>query len=220
MRPSETSAVREIDEIFLGILLHVNKSIMDASATAVAEVLKLSEGYLSEKAQKALVQFHDLYFNASDEAGSTQAVNADVDRLINDLRADMASGKDVGTIADRVQENQQAKNARLRLSAIQKELETMIRLDAGIRDKLLPVLSSMQFEDMMRQRLQHLDGAWTSIINGFDPQGLLDTEILCVDIEASLSSVSERNLFCKTVLKKDPPAESGLEDGNIWLSFE
>jgi hypothetical protein len=220
MRPSDNSAVREVDALFLGILQHINKSIVDASATAVAEVLKLSEGYLSEKAQKALVQFHDLYFNASDDAGSTQAVNADVDRLIEDLRADMKSGKDVSTIADRVQENEDVKNARLRLSAIQKELETMIRLDAGIREKLLPVLSSMQFEDMTRQRLQHLDWAWASIINGFDQHGLLDIEMLCVEIEANLSSVAERNLFYRTVLKKDPPTDSGLEDGNIWLSFE
>lgn len=217
-RPKKQTAVRQLDAAFLKIFESMATEVKTVSGTAAAQVLSLSSGFLSEKAQKAVSQFHTLYFGSADVEKSKQEVNVDVDRLFDAIQAEVVSGSDDATIAKNVVENQAVKAQRLSMSGIQKELETLIRLDQGVRDRLMPVLTCMQFEDMVRQRLEHIQRAWEAIAGGFDDEGILDVEMLAMEVDVSLSSNAERKLFYEVVLKKNPPDED-LDSGSVWTDF-
>ena len=215
---SKRPAVLELDGLFLEVFAALNNEVIRISAAAAEQVLKLSGGFLSEQAQKAATQFHSLYFGSSAVEKNKTDVNDDVDRLFEDIQGEVAKGATTQEISDAVTENLDRKADRLRLSAIQKELETLIRLDAGVKEKLMPVLTSMQFEDMVRQRLEHLGMAWEAVVSGIDDYDIADVELLSAEIEAKFSSTAEVALFYETVLKKPPP-EGGLETGSVWLDF-
>lgn len=207
-------ARRQLDDLFLQILGSMIQDVVATSAASAEQVIKLSSGFLSEKAQKAVTQFHTLYFSSAAVEKSKADVNTDVDRLFDEIQGELAKGSGDEAIASAVSENAELKEARLRLSGVQKELETLIRLDSGIQEKLVPVLTCMQFEDLMRQRLDHVMIAWQAIVEGMGPDEIVDVELLTIEVEANLSSVEERAQFYRIVLKKEPP-EGGMESGSI-----
>lgn len=213
------TAVRQLDDLFLQIFEAMTAEVTKVSAAAAEQVLQLSGSFLSERAQKAVSQFHNLYFGSAAIEQSKIDVNADVDRLFDDIQGAVAKGQSDAAIHEEVKENADLKASRLRLSGVQKELETLIRLDQGIRDRLVPVLTSMQFEDMVKHRLQNILSAWQSVVTGFDRDGILDVEMLCVEIEANLSSNQERELFYRLVLKKEPPA-ANLDADSVWTDLK
>ena len=218
MPASHHQAVRELDHIFLEVFKALNLEVIKISGAAAEQILKLSSGFLSEQALKAVGQFHSLYFGSGAVEKNKTEVNLDVDRLISDIQVEISNGSTDDAIGKAVQENLSLKEARLRLSAVQKDLETMIRLDQGVKEKLMPVLSSLQFEDMIRQRLEHTVFAWESVVHNIDENSILDVQHLAAEIEAKLSSTAEQALFYKTVLKKDPPA-GGIESGSLFFEF-
>lgn len=216
-KPKKDS-LRQLDDLFLNILGSLIGDITREAGTSAEKVLELSGGFLSEKAQKAVTQFHQLYFGSAAVEKAKADVNADVDRLFDAIQNEVAKGANNDAIGQKVAENKDMKEARLRLSGVQKELETLIRLDAGIREKLTPVLTCMQFEDMVRQRLEHVLIAWQAIVEGMGADGVLDVELLQVEIDANLSSTDERADFYRIVMKKAPPADD-LDSGSIWLEI-
>ena len=149
----------KIDDAFLSIMRDWAEMTSVAAAGAVEMILRNSGEYLSSEQQKAVSDFHDLYFSDADVAASKEAMNREVDDIFDAVQADMAGG---GAPADlrAVKENDEAKRTRLSLSGVQKQLETIIQLETGLKEKLVPVLTSMQFEDAIKQRLQHMVEAW------------------------------------------------------------
>ncbi len=92
----------------------------------------------------------------------------------------------------------------------------MISLNADFRERLVPVLSSMQFEDALNQRLSHIELAWTTTIEALAGEDR-PIEDVARQIASSLSSDAERQIFYSVVLKEEPPA--GLGEDSIWLDL-
>lgn len=215
---NKTNSLKQLDQLFLQILGALIDDVVKTSSASAGKVLNLSGDFLSEKAQRAVTQFRDLYFGSAAVEQSKNDMNADVDRLFEQIQGEIAKGSDDTTLSNAVVEKADLKETRLRLSGVQKELETLIRLDQGIREKLVPVLTCMQFEDMMRQRLEHVMIAWKAIVEGLGPDQIIDVELSALEIEANLTSVDERAHFYRLVLKKEPP-EGGMDAGILLFDL-
>ena len=195
----------KIDDAFLSIMRDWAEMTSVAAAGAVEMILRNSGEYLSSEQQKAVSDFHDLYFSDADVAASKEAMNREVDDIFDAVQADMAGG---GAAADLrpVKENDEAKRTRLSLSGVQKQLETIIQLETGLKEKLVPVLTSMQFEDAIKQRLQHMVEAWNFSLTS-PPKSEAEVTTMAESIAKTLSSTVERQAFYPNVLKRPAPKD-------------
>jgi hypothetical protein len=191
--------VYPIDELFLDVFLDLCADASDKVARSTQEIFDLSGKFMSKDTSDTLKQFYNLYFGTGGVDKQKERVNKEVDDLIDQIQENMASGKDVSAI----KENEQSKLERLGLSGLQKQLEGLITLDEGIKNKIMPALSSMQFEDAVKQRLEHLSQGWDLVIR---PQpGMLLFEAVQEVVGATLSSADEIHAYYRIVLKEEPP---------------
>ena len=154
---------------------------------------------MDERAQSTLQDFHELYFGNETKLQTTaNEVNAEVDHILDDLKEKISAGQVIGE--SDIDEGEAEKENRLSISGLQKRLETIISLDEGIKEKLIPVLHSMQFEDFLNQRLSHIKKIWTTIMDREEAGSKLDVEALKESLSKVPTSVVEREAFYKIVL--------------------
>lgn len=195
-----------LDEKFFSILHEWTELSGQCAESAVLMILNNSGEYLTDEQQKAVTNFHDLYFSDGDVASSKESMNREVDDLIDAIRTEMDTGKK-SNYEFRVNEDDDAKKTRLSLSGVQKSLETIIQLESGLKDKLVPVLTSMQFEDTIKQRLRRLVMAWEMSFKG--PINSQDEIVAVAEaIGLRLGSQVERDAFYPNVLKREPPRDA------------
>ncbi len=194
-----------LDDAFLKIINEWTAMVAEGAASAVKLIMNSSGDYLTVEQQKAVTDFHNLYFGTEGVSESKEAVNREVDDLMDAIQAKMAGGvpaEDFGSI----KEDESAKQARLSLSGVQKQLETIIQLETGLKDKLVPVLSSMQFADSLKQRLARMINCWEMSLEAM-PATEEQVSTVAEKIGKSLSSSVEREAFYPVVLKREAPKD-------------
>ena len=140
----------ELDRKFGSMMDDFLKVVLDTLGESVASILNLSKHYLAEEAQSALQDFYKLYFCAvgSQQMSDSTLVNDEVERIMREAMEEVPN--------DDIKEDIEEKEKRLALSSVQKRLATIISLDEDLKEKLLPVLTSMQFEELTCHRTRNL----------------------------------------------------------------
>ncbi len=216
-KTTSSSPITELDQLFFGIMEQLALQARDHAAESARHILKLSKGYLSEKAGKAMEDFHRIYFSDNDLIEQRKIeVNKDVDDIFDEVQSIMESGGDLSQL-DHIQEDEELRDARLGLSGIQKQLESIIRLEEGIRVKLMPVMVSMQFEDAMNQRLDHIVSGWAMISQALG-NDTVDIDELAEQVGQLTTAIEETELYYHEVLNREPPSERLTED-NFMLDL-
>ena len=202
---SGSGAIAEIDLVFLKILDRFIAMISNQARSSTEFVLEVSNNFLDDRAKNALDDFHNLYFaaGASHINDTSKRVNDEVDAIFDSLQGIIAEGKEL--TLDSVQEEESSKVNRLSLSGLQKRLEMIISMDVGIKEKLIPVLHSMQFEDFLNQRLLHIRKMWAQVLSAEMSEGDFGLENIKAKLAKYPSSVEEREDFYRIVLKQEPP---------------
>lgn len=198
------------DKVFLQILEKQVEAALIEASSCTQSILELSAQYLDQPAFETLQKFHDLYFSRDNEAQKA-ALNAEVDDMVSQLQAQLEAGQDLAILED-----EEKKQRRLSLSAVQKKLESLITLDGGIREQVLPALASMQCEDAIRQRVVHVVGAWASFMMLLSGKRT-DAKNVMREIGKTLTSVDETGDYYRIVLGEEPPA--GLDSRSTFLEF-
>lgn len=194
-----------VDEVFLKLLTDWTQLSAHSAEQAVMKILNNSGEYLSDEQMKAVSNFHDLYFEEDEVSNSKEVMNREVDDLIDAIRSGMGEDE-IDAIANKVDEDEDAKKTRLSLSGVQKSLETIIQLEDGLRDKLIPVLTSMQFEDTIKQYLSRLVYAWkTSLESDMDTPE--QVAAVAESIALRLGTQYEREVYYPKVLQREAPEE-------------
>jgi len=96
-------------------------------------------------------------------------------------------------------------------------LEQVISLDDAIKLKLLPVVNSMRFEDMIRQRLTHIVTMWGLAIQAMQKDSG-DFTPAAEEMAQCLTSKGERDIYYQRMLGVDAPAvedQAGIFDALI-----
>jgi len=208
--------IEELDQTFLSILTDQCEWATEEARQCTASIFTLTSHYISQPEFDTLQQFYDLYFvSSADMDQKKNAINEEVDSLVDSLQAAQERGEDltVGT------EDEAKKKERLSLSAVQKKLETLIKFDGGIRDQILPALASMQCEDAVRQRVDHLRNGWRVLVDA-DHSAMASTpdwDAIAHGIAKTLTSVAETKAFYEKVLGE--PAPEGIADQSVFIEF-
>lgn len=210
------SQAESLDDPFMAIMSDFIDIIIGDAGQAASRILELSSQFLSSSAKVALQNFHDLYFGGEKMNLNKEAVNREVDDIFDQVLTQVAAGHEVASCDITVHEDASTKQSRLMLSGLQKQLETIISLDSGIREKLVPVLTTMQFEDMIKQRLTHIRNGWQAVHKA-TVEGVKEFDDMAQELGTSLSSNLERKLYYSVVLGTEPPP--GSENDGMVFEF-
>lgn len=201
----------DLDDASLKVVDGIFESIIKTTQEAVEQIIAASKGFLSNDVGTAIRDFHLLY---SDETSAqTTDINKEVDDLIASIEQEMAQGGEVEVSA--VIEDADKRDARLSLAAVQKKLETIIQFDSKARERLVPVIMSMQFEDEVRQVLHRLITVWSLSLQTVNQGGSI--EKLKEKLSNMSSTTFEKELMYRIVLKKEPPKSIVDEDSEMGM---
>jgi hypothetical protein len=207
----KTLSPSELDQTFLSILVDQCSAAREEAALCTASIFTLTSRYIDKPEFETLQQFYDLYFKPDGEIdGKKNAVNEEVDDLIAQLEAQMERGEELSAPV----EDEEKKAQRLSLAAVQKRLESLITLDGGIREQILPALTSMQCEDAVRQRVDHVIACWRGLL-AKDPSA--DLEPTMREMAKLMSSVEEAADFYHILFAEEAPA--GIAERSIFIEF-
>jgi hypothetical protein len=205
-----TNPMAALDRLFLAILRDQFNEAIDQAAGATEQVLKISSHFLSEPATDLLRQFQSLYFSNGSVSKKNMDINRNVDDLVDQAMHQVAEGRDV----IKVIETQLDEQDRIELAALQRRLEALISIDGNIRKHIIPSVATMQFEDAVRQRLDHIWQAWTTTVVALSEPSW-DLEKLKDNLEDLPTSVAEAEDFFNMVLHRTPPAEGAMPEQMI-----
>jgi hypothetical protein len=209
-----TPGQKQLDSLSLKIFKGLCEEAKSNAQRSVGQILAVSAAFLSKQAHDGLANFHKLYFDPTMQE-KQQQINDDVSRMFDEAHALLANGG--ANAVDSVKDDPERAQERIGVAHFQKQLEALITLNADFKERLVPVLSSMQFEDAMNQRLSHIDLAWTKTIQALAQDGIPDFDNIAREVAASLSSDAERKIFYPKVLKEEPPV--GLGAQGMWLDL-
>lgn len=205
-----------LDTQFIKIITLLAEASIKNAARSAEKILSVTERYLSEESFSCLKEFYNLYFSQSATLNERKEdINSSVDRLIEQAQKILENGGDLSAL--NLKEGSEDESKRLGLSALQKKLESLITLESGLKEKLMPVLSSMQFEDATRQRVEHIVFGFVGV-ERFLHDPLSDKlKTLSLEIAKKLSSVEEKKIYYDVVLKE--PAPLGVEKRSVIIEF-
>ena len=210
-----SQGVEELNDLFTKILGDLGAHAIDSAAACTNSVFNLSKEYMSKQAYESLRKFQQLYLKTTAEVDAQKnAINNEVDDIFEAAQANLKAGKAADSD---IVENEERKKERLGLAGLQKQLEGIITLDKGIRAEIVPAINSIQFEDAVRQRIDHLNRAWKDLLTQLqnDPNG--DPEPTLRKIGEYLSSQDEKDPFYKLMFNEDAP--EGEADRGVFLEF-
>ncbi len=212
-----TYTLEDFDQTFLSIFEQLGKEALAGAVACTSSTMALSSNYLERDAFDTLRQFYDMYFNQGTIQSKKDEVNAAVDDMVSYLQTQIAAGKEISTDIE-IDKNDEMKSQRLSLAGVQKQLEGLITLDNGIREQLIPALASMQFEDAVNQRLQHIFSVWNKVKElvhqNPPPRDYTDA---ARTMAAGMTSVEETAAFYEHVLHEKAP--EGQDQRSVFIEF-
>lgn len=213
------NAQTQLDDVFFQIYKEMCQNICKSSADSAKTILEHSSQYLSSQANKALNDFYNLYFSQNDALDANKnEIKDDVDSIFEEAMALIESGGDISSMSLE-EDGSDIAERRNALSGIQRELEAIIRTEEGIREKVLPVLTSMQFEDAMRQRVEHLQEMWLLMSAEFKKPNGVDIEEYLNFVSSLPSSTLETEQFYRIVRKEEVPADKLDDSADLFEMF-
>ena len=205
-------ALESIDHLYLGLMRQFFDHALENAARSTEMVFKVSSNFLSEPATNLLREFQSLYFST----GVLEKKKEDINHTVDDLfeQASVQLSKNLKEIV--LSETESEEQDRLQLAQLQRRLEALVSIDANIRNHIVPAMSSMQFEDAVRQRLDHIVAGWSLLITALDAMDP-DTEGLKDRLAELPSSVSESTPLYEIVLKRPPPQQGATADAMLFF---
>ena len=225
-----------LDQNFFLVFSDLVQLSQTGAAQCTESIFQLSSTYMKREMFESLQKFYDLYFSHSTKhQRQKEAINSAVDEVFDAAKVAAARGAEREEISAEIDDSKLAAE-RLAAASLQKQLEGLIVLDQGIRNDILPALSSMQFEDATRQRLAHILTGWEKIFEfvqklgdpsyftSWPPAELAmhlrqDLDDILVGLAKMTSSVKETESYYQTVLKTPVPEDvaKGKDSGDILL---
>ena len=209
---TKAESLEVIDHLYLGLMRQFFDHALNNATKATEMVFKISSNFLSEPATNLLREFQSLYFSTGALEKQKEDINRKVDDLFEQASAQLANAdKDVV-----LQESEFDAAERLQLSTLQKRLEALISIDTNIRSHIVPAMSSMQFEDALRQRLDHVVAGWTLMITAMEAP-TPDWEAVKDRLAEIPSSVAESKPLYEIVLKRPPPMAGAVAETMLFF---
>ena len=198
--------MQELRDNICELVKDLQRSATQNATKKVNEIIAVSSTYLGESNHEKLKMFHEMYFAPSKQLESQKSnMNADVDDIFEQAKALAETDLSEAEIVSRLKFDSTKENDRLQLSGLQKKLEALISFEEGLKEQLAPVMNSMQFEDAMRQRIEHIVEMFTLIVKNRLIENPTAIESVVHDLAARITIKSERESFYTNIMHEEAP---------------
>lgn len=206
---------KHYDDLFINIFSDLSADLLNSVQSATQQILDISSNFLNDDISNALNDFHNLYFNNAELDTHKESIEKNVDEIIDFIQNSQEADHDeMNRILSHI-DNDQLVASRLSLSNLQKDMESLVVLDESLKEQVVPILHSLQFEDQLSANLTTVTGAWQYFIEHiYDKKGY-DSATLVTAIYNKLSSVKLRELYRQQVLKTEEAIDASLTESVI-----
>lgn len=181
------------DALWVKLLLSLSGSVVDNISQSAHQMLDIACQFFEKDVSDSLQDFQDLYLAHSELNDYKDAINRSVDDLLT-----LASAPDFKP-ADLADESE----AFTSLASLQKDLEAFVTQDQKVKDRLVPVMQSMQYEDIVVNQIQRLVKCWEYLIVVVNFSGETQYDYTIKKLYDLLSSEDEHRCFVACFLEKD-----------------
>ncbi len=214
--PFQNTPLHQYDSTFTEVFSGLSDLLLKNVQSSVKQVLDLSENFLNEDVSKAIHDFHHLYESSVDIHSYKDQIDQNVDKLIdfiqNNSNTDAKKEEELLNQFD----DEQISASRLSFAALQKDMEALITLEEDIKDKVMPILHGLQFEDQMSSNIRALDKSLKGLLELlYNGESTFDADKAAHFVLDNLHSAKEREFFIFHVFHQDfhYDADEGLLDG-------
>lgn len=142
------------DRSFFNIYSGLSEYMLDNVQQSVAQIIKMSEEFMGDDASRAIHDFQRLYESNSEIDAYKNSINDHVDDLLDYIQShDSVNNEEEKEILNQLDQGELTAS-RLSFSALQKDVEALVTLESEIKEKVLPIIHSLKFEEQMASCLK------------------------------------------------------------------
>ena len=156
----------EYDNLSIKLFSQLAKNALNNISSSAGKMLDVACLFFDKDVSSAMLDFHKLYMEQSQLNDQKDAVNQQADDIL-------AAAQDPNFSATEPLSAQELQSSaeNEHLANVQKELEALIQQDEHIKQRMVPVMQCMQYEDLISNRIQRLISCWelmVSLLNSHD----------------------------------------------------
>ncbi len=191
--------LEDYDHLCVNILTGLATNAVDNIAASAIEILEVTCLFFNRDITEKMTAFNKLYASNSELDTKTDQINHEAERLVAAVQNGQIKKLTAraGDSNDLIEENTSISH----LADIQKDLEAMIHQDEKIKQRLVPVMQCMQYEDLIINRIHRLIECWKNIINASSSD--IDIKKIIVSFDQHLATENEYIIFYTCVLGLD-----------------
>lgn len=201
-KANNNQKLRQIDDLFINIIKDFSKKISTTISDSAGSLVDISSNYISKQSKDALSAFQKLYFGDAELAQFKEEINRGIDEIILSIQADK-SATNTDESADLLAEDDELIAKRTSLAAIQRDLEKIIVSNKETKAMVLPILESMQFEEILCKSLSESVAMWQLVVENLNDTGDLTQEFVENELLPLIQQKEERQLFFEYVLQRE-----------------
>lgn len=153
--------------------------------------------FFDKDVSAALLDLNKLYLQHSNLDEHKDSIDKQVDEILSAAQDPDSSEETLHNIDASNQSNTDD------LANIQKDLEALIQQDDHIKQRMVPVMHCMQYEDLVINRMQRLIICWEFMVSLLNSTKQIDISSALQTFDGFLSSEDEHQKFYKHVLQID-----------------
>ena len=194
---SLSSHLIEYDNLSIKLFSQLAQNALNNISSSAGKMLDVACLFFDKDASSAILDFHKLYMEQSHLCEHKSAVNQQADDIF------LAAQDPNFSINDLAEHNEHQDTHSEELANIQKNLEALIQQDVHIKQRMVPVMQCMQYEDIISNRIQRLIQCWEYMVSLLNSTQVIDINIALLFLNNFQSSIDEHKKFYQHVLHAD-----------------
>ena len=184
----------EYDNLSIKLLSALANNALGNISSSAGKMLDVACLFFDKDLSEALLNFHKLYLENSQLDEQKDDINQQADAIFEAAQSNSPAQVNANFNPD----SQQKINE---LANVQKELEALIQQDAHIKQRMVPVMQCMQYEDLISNRIQRLIQCWEYMVSLLNSKTDVNVTQALTTFNDFLSSEDEHHKFFEWVLK-------------------
>ncbi len=185
------------DNLSILVFSGLADNALDHISESAGKMLDVACLFFDRDVSSALHDFHCLYSHHSEFDQHKERANLQVDEIL----AAAQKGTPFPNTMHSDDDSEQLDESNF--AEVQKNLEAFIQQDQHIKQRMIPIMQCMQYEDMISNRVKRLIQCWShmvSLLNSPEPVDILQALIV---FDSYLASEDEHIKFYRCVLQVD-----------------
>ena len=145
----QESLIADYDDTYLLIFSGLSHYLSNTVESSVEQIIELSHSFLSDEATQAISDFHRLYEANAGIDAYKNSINDQVDELLNYIQNHDSVDKTGELTALECLDQGELSSSNLSISTLQKDIEALVTMEADIKNRILPIIHSLQFEEQV-----------------------------------------------------------------------